>query len=86
MAPQFVKLRAEEAEGRPHGSGRLFTGSCSLVPATELEGMARSCIRGGSFWISRECQVLEQFPHDSDQGTKLTEFKKILDSACRHMV
>lgn len=86
MAPRFVKLGAEEPEGRPHGSLRLFIGSCFLVPATGLEGMAQSCVRERSVWISGGCQVLEQLPQDSGQGTKLTEFRMILDSAHRHVV
>ena len=55
---------------------------CSLVTVTGPEGMAWSCIRGGSSWGLGEgsspegSQALQEAPH----GPKLTDFKKHVDN------
>jgi len=76
--------QSREAEGRPHGL-------CSLVSATEPEVMAWNCVRGGS--CGGQGQVLlqrvvgmEQAAQGSEHSSKLTEFKKHLDTILTHTV
>ena len=72
--PWFVQPRAEEAEGRPHGS---------LQPKETMW----SCDREGSAWAlgkgsSPESDwAPEQAPQGSGHGPKLLEFKEHLNNA-----
>jgi len=56
------------------------------------KGMAWSCTRGGSVWVSGKGsspdgdRALEQTPQRSGHGHKLPEFKKHLDNALRYRV
>ena len=81
----FVQPREDKAEKSPLGSlPLLHEGSrgadahlCSLVTVTGPEGMAWSCVRGGSGCFSlRGCLGMEQVSKGSGHGTELTEVQE----------